>query len=154
MRLLCDEMLRRLGRWLRAAGYDTLIAPDGTPDRELLAQARREHRLLLTRDLKLREHRHADDTVVVLDCNATEDCAREAAARLGIDWLHAPFTRCLQCNTPVVPATAEERLRVPADSRGHHEPVLYCPECDQVFWPGSHVRRMRRVLERWAEGEY
>ena len=26
MRLFCDEMLRRLGRCLRAAGYDTAIA--------------------------------------------------------------------------------------------------------------------------------
>src|SRR4030081_174258 len=26
VRLYCDEMLTRLGRWLRAAGYDTAIA--------------------------------------------------------------------------------------------------------------------------------
>jgi hypothetical protein len=26
LRFLCDEMLRGLGRWPRAAGYDTVIA--------------------------------------------------------------------------------------------------------------------------------
>jgi uncharacterized protein len=29
LRFLCDEMLRGLGRWLRAAGYDTVIADGG-----------------------------------------------------------------------------------------------------------------------------
>jgi uncharacterized protein with PIN domain len=28
---LCDEMLKGLGRWLRAAGYDTVIAAAGFP---------------------------------------------------------------------------------------------------------------------------
>ena len=37
MRLLCDEMLARLGRWLRAAGYDTEIATGGASDRALTA---------------------------------------------------------------------------------------------------------------------
>ena len=38
MRLLCDEMLRGLGRWLRAAGHDVVIA-SGEPDRALLDRA-------------------------------------------------------------------------------------------------------------------
>ena len=40
VRLLCDEMLKGIGRWLRAAGYDTAIAQDGVADEDLLAQAR------------------------------------------------------------------------------------------------------------------
>ena len=55
--LLCDRMLIRLGRWLRAAGYDTEIAADAIADRLLLDHAIREGRLLLTRDRKLAEHR-------------------------------------------------------------------------------------------------
>lgn len=35
-RLLCDEMLIRLGRWLRAAGYDTAIATARGADRALV----------------------------------------------------------------------------------------------------------------------
>jgi hypothetical protein len=34
-RFLCDEMLVGLGRWLRIAGYDTVIAERGRNDREL-----------------------------------------------------------------------------------------------------------------------
>src|SRR6266576_33679 len=55
VRLLCDEMLARLGRWLRAAGYDTEIAAGGVPDRALVARCAGEGRVLLTRDRHLAE---------------------------------------------------------------------------------------------------
>ena len=52
-RLLCDEMLRGLGRWLRAAGYDTVIAEGGLPDRALAKRCAKENRVLLTKDRSL-----------------------------------------------------------------------------------------------------
>lgn len=45
---LVDEMLQRLGPWLRAAGYDTRIATHAEADYYLLRQAIDEGRLLLT----------------------------------------------------------------------------------------------------------
>lgn len=53
MRFLCDEMLVRLARLLRSAGYDTYLAAGGEPDPELLKVAVREGRILLTRDKRL-----------------------------------------------------------------------------------------------------
>ena len=53
VRLMCDEMLLRLGRRLRAAGYDTVIAEGGLDDAALIAQCAAEGRVLLTRDRRL-----------------------------------------------------------------------------------------------------
>ena len=50
LRPLCDEMLKGIGRWLRAAGYDVAIVDDGVHDDDLLARACAENRLLLTCD--------------------------------------------------------------------------------------------------------
>jgi uncharacterized protein with PIN domain len=47
-RFLYDEMLKGLGRWLRAAGYDTVIAAGGLPDRVIAARCAEEDRVLLT----------------------------------------------------------------------------------------------------------
>jgi uncharacterized protein with PIN domain len=69
VRLLCDEMLKGIGRWLRAAGYDTAIAQDGVADEGLLAQARVENRVLLTCDRALAA-RSAPGAVVLLDTRA------------------------------------------------------------------------------------
>ena len=49
-RFHCDEMLFRLARWLRAAGYDATLAEPGEPDAAVLARAVDEERWLVTRD--------------------------------------------------------------------------------------------------------
>ena len=87
MRFVCDEMLKRLGHWLRVAGYDVLILPDGSDDRELIERARAERRLLLSSDRRLAEHKHAADRLVLLDCQGLDDCAAALGRQLPIDWL-------------------------------------------------------------------
>jgi uncharacterized protein with PIN domain len=152
-RFLCDEMLKGLGRWLRAAGYDTLILEDGEDDAALLQRAVEEGRLLLTRDRPLLEYRDAPGTVILLHCNELAECAGELSRLLDIDWQYRPFSRCMVCNTPLLTATPEQRLQVPEDARGD-ERVLYCPQCDKFYWEGSHVRRMRKRLGRWVRGDF
>lgn len=145
-------MLQRAGRWLRAAGYDVVIAEPGQPDRELLVQARLEGRLLLTRDRGFMEYRDATDYVLLVEANQLEEILAEISARLDIDWHRKPFSRCMECNTPLVPAPPKVMKRVPAESLRENETLLYCPHCDKPYWNGSHVKRMRRHLERFARG--
>lgn len=147
-------MLQRAGRWLRAAGYDVLIARPGQPDRELIDLARREERLLLTRDRGLTEYRDAGDFVVLLEANELRAQLAELDARLGIDWLKAPFSRCLECNTSLVPAPPGLREQVPPESLRDNETLLYCQRCKKPYWNGSHVRRMRRMLECFSRKEW
>jgi uncharacterized protein with PIN domain len=150
MKLLCDEMLKGLAKWLRAAGYDTETAPEGAVDRSLVDRAREEGRILLTRDRELLDYKAPDTHIVVLQCNHLADCMDELHEQLDIDWLHAPFTRCLKCNTPLVEAGADQWQDVPESSRAAAHRLLYCPACEQLFWDGSHVARMRERLERAA----
>jgi uncharacterized protein with PIN domain len=148
MKFLCDEMLKGVARWLRAAGYDTAVGADGTNDQELLARAREEGRLLLTRDRRFVEELPDQNGVVLLECNEQQACFEELRTKLGVDWLHKPFSRCLTCNTPLLDATPEQWQEVPDHSRQLASLLLYCPSCEQLFWDGSHVKRMRRVLEQ------
>ena len=48
-RFLVDLMLMRLGRWLRLLGQD-VAHPKGESDDELLLQAKKESRTIITRD--------------------------------------------------------------------------------------------------------
>jgi uncharacterized protein len=151
-RFLCDEMLGRLARYLRAAGYDTTLAADGAADRDLVAAARDEQRTLLTCDRRIAEHKAAAGVATILPRGDLDALARELAARCGVDWLHRPFSRCLVDNAPLVVAAATHRVRVPADVAAL--PALACPDCDRVYWAGSHHRRMRARLERWHAGRF
>lgn len=150
-KFLVDEMLQRLGRWMRAAGYDTRIAVDATPDYYLLRQAIDEGRLLLTCDRKILEHRRAAGHVILLECNSLEDCIQELTYHLHINWQYKPFTRCLVCNSPLLDATPEQRKDAPVSVQDRELPALYCPTCQQVFWDGSHAKRMRHQLATWQQ---
>jgi len=150
-RFLCDEMLKRLAHWLRAAGYDTDIADESVDDRSLLEKAVKEKRLLITRDRKLAEFRQAADTVVVLHSNNMHDCAKELQTMLSINWFIKPFSRCMLCNTPLTLANPSSIEDVPTQSRASVEKLLYCRHCDKLYWEGSHVRRLRTMFTQWMD---
>ena len=85
VKLLCDEMLSGLGRWLRAAGHDAASADRGLPDVALLDFALSEKRLLLTCDRALATHHRGAGTVVTLASGGLEATARELGERIWID---------------------------------------------------------------------
>ena len=143
-------MLAGLGRWLRAAGYDTEVAEGAARDRALVDRAAAEGRIFLTRDRSVPQLKTAAP-VWVLPTGGADDDAKALASR-GVDWTVAPFTRCLVDNTPLETATPQDMLRMPEESRLMQGPHRVCPNCRRVYWPGSHVRRMRAQLERWAAG--
>lgn len=149
MRLLCDEMLAGLARWLRAAGHDTALAAPGTPDAAVLEQCRAEGRVLVSRDQQLAREAGPTLPSVLLRGEDMDEHARALADALGLDWTFAPFTRCLVDNAALRPADESDLARVPAQSRALPGPFRACPCCGRVFWPGSHVRRMNRQLARW-----
>jgi uncharacterized protein with PIN domain len=151
---LCDRMVIRLGRWLRAAGHDTAIQERPAGDRALLDRALRENRLLITRDRKLTEFREAPGTVLLLTGNRPAAWAAELGAALAIDWLHRPFSRCLLCNAVLEAAPEAAADRLPERARGLAPKATWCPACHKLYWPGGHVRRMTARLEAWARGEY
>ncbi|MHB9117133.1 MAG: Mut7-C RNAse domain-containing protein [Burkholderiales bacterium] len=151
-RFLCDEMLGRLCRYLRAAGYDAALARGGEPDARLLQQAIAEERIFLTCDQKILEHNAAREVAVVLPTGNLNQLAAFLKQHLGLDWLHAPFSRCLVDNRVLRPADRDGILRIPQDARRAGERFMACPACGRVYWRGSHLRRMMGYLQRWAEG--
>ena len=151
MRLLCDEMLLRLGRWLRAAGYDTAIAEGGAGDAALIARCAAEGRTLVTRDRHLAAQAAGTIPVVRLAEDGVEAQARALKRALGIDWQRAPFSRCLLDNMPLHPAPPEALAEVPPASRAARGPLRRCPQCGRLYWPGGHVRRMQVRLAAWNQ---
>lgn len=147
-RLLCDAMLASLARWLRAAGHDTGLAVPDEADRSVLDACLAEGRTLITRDRHLASHAGAV-AVAWLPDNGLDAQAAQLASTLGIDWLQAPFTRCLLDNHPLREATPSERGAVPERARDLPGPFRACPACGRLYWPGSHVRRMQARLVQW-----
>lgn len=148
-RFLCDEMLGSLCRYLRAAGYDALLARGGASDAELLRQCHAEGRQFLTQDALVREHKAARGVALILPHESLDHLAQLLTAQYRLDWLSSAFTRCLLDNTPLVPADRAAASRAPADAIHPDEPLYHCPACGRVYWRGSHYKRMRARLAAW-----
>src|SRR4029077_17469575 len=88
-------MLKGLGRWLRAAGYDTVIAAGGLPDRVIAARCAEEDRVLLTKDRQLAASVSGIAPVVLLPGNGIDEAARALRIALDIDWQYAPSPAAL-----------------------------------------------------------
>jgi hypothetical protein len=150
-RLLCDEMLHGLGRWLRAAGYDTAIVAGGPPDRTIVTRCVEEDRVLLTKDRHLAATVNDAAPVMLLPGGGIDEAARALRVALDVDWQHAPFTRCIVDNRPLEAAPPHSVNQVPERSRAAGGPLWVCPECGRLYWPGGHVRRMQQRLAAWQQ---
>lgn len=143
-RFFTDTMLSRLARFLRAAGFDVAhAASDGTSD-SILREARREGRVVITRDLKFPG---GAGEKITIESRELEEQMVEVLRRIGeVDLLEAAFTRCMECNTIVV--SEDEPGDLPASIAG---PFTRCPDCRRVYWVGSHVDRVKERLRRVGE---
>ncbi len=145
MKLLCDHMLGTLAKWLRFMGYDTAY-PGPLDDTQLLALARAEGRVLLTRDKELAS-RSPDALRVRSD--DLEEQIREVASALGLRIVD-PLSRCSLCNAVLLPVAPEAvRDLVPEGVRTRHQAFWQCPACRKVYWQGSHWDKMVERLNRF-----
>lgn len=143
-RFAVDAMLGRLARWLRILGHDVAYERH-LRGAELARCARREGRLLLTRDTRLLRDPELPPHVFIASDRFREQLAQVAAA-VPLDRA-APLTRCLRCNRALEPTDREAvRDRVPPFVFATQERFRTCPRCHRVFWAATHRTRMLTEL--------
>ena len=65
----------------------------------------------------------------------------------------APFGRCLECNGVLEPAAKEEvEDRLPLRTRRDFDDFHRCPQCDRIYWKGSHFDRLVALVEDVRHG--
>jgi uncharacterized protein len=148
VRFLADCNVGRLARWLRAMGYDAAyesVLPDGF----LVWRARRESRVLLTRDREMTRRRliaRGEVPAVLLRDDDVQLQLSQVVHELDLD-ADGAMTRCLECNVELEPrpGSAVEH-RVPPHVRATQTRFSQCPTCGRIYWPGTHWQRMRERL--------
>jgi uncharacterized protein with PIN domain len=156
-RLLVDHMLLRPGRYLRAAGYDAAIAPHGTPLNDLIEQGLDEDRIIVSSREKLEQVRAGQGRAVLIAGKNLPDIAAELTQALGVNWQHAPLSRCLDCNVAVEEvdaATWGHRVNIGDLAVAGMLPLTHCGACDSVYWGGGHALEMQARLASWSAGQF
>lgn len=148
---VADAHLGGLARFLRMLGFDTVHHPH-ISDEEIRRLARRERRIVLTRDRELLKCREIARGGYV-HARKPETQLREVVARFGLAACAQPFTLCLVCNVALKPVAKASVLdRLPPAVAASRDRFLHCARCDRVYWEGSHYARMRAALERLTDG--
>ena len=148
-KFVLDIHLGRLAAYLRMLGLDTYYQ-NNSADEELAQISSQQGRILLTRDRGLLKRSLVTHGYCIRATQPRRQLA-EVLRRFDLFRSIQPFQRCMKCNTCLVPANPElVEDRVPAASREQHENFQACPQCQRVYWKGSHYRRMEQFIHRIA----
>lgn len=144
-RFVLDAQLGTLARYLRLCGLDTRYRNDYGDD-EVAAISAAEHRILLTRDRDVLKRRIVTHGYFVRSDDPPRQL-REVFERLDLhDWI-TPFSRCPRCNGrlhDVDKAEIEQQLE--PLTRRYYDHFRQCTDCGQLYWRGSHIRHIERLL--------
>lgn len=135
-----EKTLGRLAKWLRLLGFDTLYQSDKTGKN--FRDTLENDRILLTRTRRLR-NRIAPHKTIFVESDHLERQLQQIFRELGLKAHQTrPFSRCLQCNVPIVAVSKNDVWgRIPDFIFETHDSFNQCPQCQRVFWPGSHTRK-------------
>ena len=145
-RFLPDVHLGKLAKTLRMLGFDTRY--DNHMDDESIARlAHIESRIILTRDRELLKRKIVTHGYLVRSKNPDRQLV-EVLERFDLFESINPFSRCLECNIPLVPVPkADVQGAVPAVVYAEYHSFSRCAYCRRIFWPGSHWEKMRQRIK-------
>jgi uncharacterized protein with PIN domain len=134
---------------MRILGHDVKYSNDFN-DAQLLMIAKKERRILLTRDFELYQRATVKgvDTFYLEGKNEAERLAL-LAKRFGINLsVDMEISRCPKCNTQVKLVPKEKVAKeIGKNTLSHYDRFWKCPKCGQIYWQGAHWTKIRKTLE-------
>jgi uncharacterized protein with PIN domain len=153
LRFIADGMLGKLTRWLRLLGHDVEYS-NKLDDAQLMAIAKKERRILLTRDLELYQQATAKGVnAFYLEGKTEAEKLAHMAKRFNIKLdIDMATSRCTKCNTRVKPISKEKVAdKVEKSTFLYYNEFWECPKCGQTYWQGAHWTKIRKTLEATKE---
>ena len=144
LRFLLDVHLGTLARRLRLVGVDAEYDRDADDD-ELIAMANAARRVLLTKDRALLQRRSLWRGAYVRGARTDEQVA-DVLDRFAPPL--APWTRCMACNGPLVPAPRADVVPLlKPGTRRSYQSFARCQDCGRVYWRGAHSDRLQAAVQ-------
>ncbi|MBW2204562.1 MAG: Mut7-C RNAse domain-containing protein, partial [Deltaproteobacteria bacterium] len=145
-RFIADINIRDIVKYMRALGldvyYDALLSP-----REIIRISKRENRTILTKSRKLLKFRDVTHGIFIRPGTTVEQI-RGIIDYLSLRELIEPFSRCLQCNKPLIEVSKDRILdRIPPKTREFCDEYSYCKACNRIYWKGTHYMKIKKVID-------
>ena len=141
IRFVLDVHLGKLAIYLRMLGIDTLYSNDSSDD-HLADISFSEKRILLTFDRELLKRKKITYGYCVRSRNPERQLL-EIVERYDLKDQIRPLERCLRCNDILEDIPKNLVMdKLPENIRESIEKFKICPNCQRIYWKGSHYRNM------------
>ena len=139
-----DGMLGKLAKWLRILGFDTRCERLDT--REQVEIYQKQGLLLITRNRRW----SGQPRMFCLTANNPAEQLREVVSLAAVRPQEVRLLeRCVRCNQRLLKTASEDAFgRVPDYVFETHPSFHRCPNCERIYWRGSHPKRMVQRLEQ------
>jgi hypothetical protein len=145
-RFVLDIHLGGLARYLRLLGFDCLYQNDFQDD-DLARISSEQQRTLLTRDRILLQRKVITRGYFVRATRPLEQTV-EVLRRFDLSGDVTPLGRCIRCNGLLKDIEKEAiEARLEPRTRRYYRHFRICPDCGQIYWRGSHFRKMTRLID-------
>jgi len=142
VKFVVDHMLGKLAKYLRFMGYDTYYPTGRMSDDEIMEIARKEGRILLTRDKELAKRSGG----IYVESENYEEQLKFVINRFHLN-TDSLLSRCSICNVPLVKVDKREiKDKVPEYVYEHQDEFYMCPKCGRIYWYGSHTERIEKKI--------
>ncbi len=142
---MVDINVGKLARLLRMSGIDTRYE-SALDETDLADHAAAGDRILLSRNRDLLQRKIVTWGHLVR-AEHPEKQLLEVITLFGLQKMIRPFSRCLECNTRLPPVQKSTILhRLEPLTRKYYHRFHRCPDCDQIYWRGSHQQHMEQRL--------
>lgn len=141
-------MLGKLTRWLRMLGQNVEYSKS-LGDKQLIEIAKKQRRVLLTRDLRLYQQAMAHGVSAFLVEGTTKaeklaNLAKRFDLTLEVD---VTVSRCPKCNTRIKPVLKGKVVnKILQKTSSYYNEFWICPNCEQIYWQGAHWKRIDKTL--------
>ncbi len=147
MKFIVDHMLGKLAKYLRFLGYDTYYPSGKMSDEEIMEIARKEGRILLTRDRELARRSNG----IYVESDNYEEQLKFVIKKFKLNDRDM-LSRCSICNTPLIKVEKEKvKDKIPPYVYEHTNEFYLCPTCGRVYWYGTHTKKIEEKLKRLME---
>lgn len=146
-RFVVDVHLGSLARNLRLLGFDTVWERD-LADEAIVDIACDEQRIILTRDKGILKNGRVTHGHWVRNTEPLQQL-EEVIGALDLAGEIEAYTRCMECNGALqsVKRSAVARA-VPLQVFLVYRDFKQCTSCRRIYWKGSHLRRLDKIIER------
>lgn len=146
MTFIVDCMLGKLAKWLKILGFDALFFSK-IEDDELLAIARKEDRILLTKDTGLIQQAKNVKTLF-LESEEWQEQVQQVLDHFNLRERVDPHTRCIECNVVLKNLSKKNAKNLVSPFVfDRADSFALCPSCGRVFWRGTHFKDMEIKIQ-------